>query len=453
MKKPASTFLCQTCGYASPKWLGRCPDCNSWNTLVEESLESPGKGWSWISPSAAEATPITAIRHEEAPRQPTRLGELDRVLGGGVVPGSLVLIGGDPGIGKSTLLLQALDRVALGDRRVLYVSGEESPAQIKLRGERLGVASQALLILSEISLEAILKTALDLRPAVMAIDSIQTVHTEELSSAPGSVGQLRECAGRLMTFAKRSGIPIFLIGHVTKDGAIAGPRVLEHMVDTVLYFEGEKGHSYRILRAVKNRFGSTHEIGVFDMRSEGLVEVSNPSAFFLAEKHDPVSGSVVVGSTEGTRPLLVEVQALVGSSALAMPRRMAVGVDPNRLSLLLAVLDKVVGVHLHGNDVFVNVVGGLRLEEPGIDLGVVAAVVSSFREKPVDVKTVFCGEVGLGGEVRTVRRSDAMIREAAALGFSRAIVPAGDDSLSGVVGGLEIVAVRSVSDLLDVVFR
>ncbi|MDH5669262.1 MAG: DNA repair protein RadA, partial [Nitrospira sp.] len=405
--KTKVSFSCQSCGYQSPRWLGRCPDCGGWNTMKEERQEAVGKGRPVaMKMHSARATPIGEIEVVGEDRRLTQIGEFDRVLGGGVIPGSVILIGGDPGIGKTTLLLQALPRLASKNEPVLYVSGEESPRQIKMRGQRLGIEHPDLLILSETSLEKILKTIQELQPAAVVVDSIQTVYTEQITSAPGSISQVQEVAGQLMWFAKRAGVPVFIIGHVTKEGAIAGPRLLEHIVDTVLYFEGDKGHSYRILRAVKNRFGSTNEIGVFEMKDAGLEEVDNPSELFLAGRPERSTGSVVVSSLEGTRPILVELQALVSSTSYAMPKRMANGMELNRVSLLLAVMEKRLGLHLSGQDVYVNVVGGLRIDEPAIDLGIVAAVTSSLREVPVEPSLLILGEVGLGGEVRAVSHAE-----------------------------------------------
>jgi len=450
--KSKVSFSCQACGYQSPRWLGRCPDCAGWNTMKEERQEPTGKG----RPIAMRTMPVRATSIGEIEvvgedRRLTRIGEFDRVLGGGVIPGSVVLIGGDPGIGKTTLLLQALPRLASRSEPVLYVSGEESPRQIKMRGQRLGVDHQGLLILSETSLEKILKEVQDVQPAAMVVDSIQTVYTEQLTSAPGSISQVQEVAGQLMWFAKRAGVPVFIIGHVTKEGAIAGPRLLEHIVDTVLYFEGDKSHSYRILRAVKNRFGSTNEIGVFEMKDAGLEEVGNPSELFLAERPERSTGSVVVSSLEGTRPILVELQALVSSTSYAMPKRMVNGVELNRVSLLLAVMEKRLGVHLSGQDVYVNVVGGLRIDEPAIDLGIVAAVMSSLREVPVESGLLILGEVGLGGEVRAVSQAEVRIREAAKMGFKRCLLPERNVLKLEPIEGMELIGIQEVQEALDVV--
>jgi DNA repair protein RadA/Sms len=373
------------------------------------------------------------------------------VLGGGVVQGSVMLIGGDPGIGKTTLLLQALPLLAAPGEQVLYVSGEESPRQIKMRGQRLGIDGKHLLILGETSLEQILKAIQEIQPAAVVVDSIQTVYTEQLTSAPGSISQVQEVAGQLMWFAKRSNVPVFIIGHVTKEGAIAGPRLLEHIVDTVLYFEGDKSHSFRILRAVKNRFGSTNEIGVFEMKDGGLEEVSNPSELFLAERPQRSTGSVVVSSLEGTRPILVELQALVSGTNYPMPKRMANGVEPNRLSLLLAVMEKRLGMHLSGQDVYVNVVGGIHIDEPAIDLGIVAAVTSSLRESPIDFTTLVMGEVGLGGEVRAISQAELRIREAAKMGFKRCLLPERNVAKLEPVEGIELIGIHEVGDALDAV--
>jgi DNA repair protein RadA/Sms len=385
----------------------------------------------------------------------TGIGELDRVLGGGIVAGSVVLIGGDPGIGKSTLVLQMLRQVSELRGRALYVSGEESPAQIKMRAQRLGVKADNLYILAETSLDEITRAADELQPQALVVDSVQTVFTSELPSAPGSVGQVREVSGRLMLYAKRTGIPTFLIGHVTKDGAIAGPRVLEHIVDTVLYFEGDRGHAFRILRAVKNRFGSTNEIGVFEMKESGLAEVANPSELFLAERPKDATGSVVVSSLEGTRPILAELQALVTPTKMTMPRRTSIGVDYNRVSLLIAVLEKRVGMHLMGMDVFVNVVGGLKIDEPAVDLGIIAAVASSFREKPIDADTVVMGEVGLAGEVRAISQAELRLKDAAKLGFTRCVLPAANveklDKAAG-LGKMQLLGVRTVDEAMERLF-
>ncbi|KXK02273.1 MAG: DNA recombination protein RadA [Nitrospira sp. OLB3] len=450
--KTKTTFSCQACGYQAPRWLGRCPDCSGWNTFKEERVVSPQKGRPLAgNVTAATPVPITDIEIVGEPRSSTGLAEFDRVLGGGIVPGSVILIGGDPGIGKTTLLLQALPRLAGTSDQVLYVSGEESTRQIKMRCERLGIVDKALLILGETSLEQILRAIQDVKPVAVVVDSIQTVYTEQITSAPGSISQVQEVAGQLMWFAKRSNVPVFIIGHVTKEGAIAGPRLLEHIVDTVLYFEGDKSHSYRILRAVKNRFGSTNEIGMFEMKEGGLEEIDNPSELFLAERPQRTTGSVVVSSLEGTRPILVELQALVSATSYAMPKRMANGVEPNRLSLLLAVMEKRLGMHLSGQDVYINVVGGIHIDEPAIDLGIVTAVTSSLREQPIDFATLVMGEVGLGGEVRAISQAELRIREAAKMGFKRCLLPERNVAKLEPIEGIELIGVHEVGDALDAV--
>jgi DNA repair protein RadA/Sms len=457
MKTPKSktVYACQSCGTQSPRWMGKCPDCGQWNTMVEERVEKPKDPGSAKRRGGSEPLLLGDIQARDEDRFVTKINELDRVLGGGIVAGSVVLIGGDPGIGKSTLVLQMLRQVSELKGKALYVTGEESPSQIKMRAQRLGVQAGNLYVLAETSLEDIIHAADGLQPQVIVVDSVQTVFTSELPSAPGSVGQVREVSGRLMVHAKRSGIPTFLIGHVTKDGAIAGPRVLEHIVDTVLYFEGDRGHAFRILRAVKNRFGSTNEIGVFEMKESGLAEVANPSEIFLAERPADATGSVVVSSLEGTRPILAELQALVAPSKLAMPRRTCIGVDYNRVSLLLAVLEKRVGMHLMGMDVFVNIVGGLKIDEPAVDLGVISAVASSFREKPVNAGTVIMGEVGLAGEVRAISQAEARLKDAAKLGFTRCILPAVNveklDTSAG-LKNMELLGVRSVEEAMERLF-
>jgi DNA repair protein RadA/Sms len=421
--------------------------------MKEERLAPTSQGrlaTAWAEPS--RATPIDQIEAAGENHLKTGIEELDRVLGGGVVPGSVVLIGGDPGIGKSTLLLQALPKLVSGSEQVLYVSGEESPRQIKMRGQRLGVYHPALHILAETSLEEILKTIQDLRPSAIVVDSIQTVYTDQITSAPGSISQVQEVAAQLLGFAKRSGVPVFIIGHVTKEGAIAGPRLLEHIVDTVLYFEGDKGHSYRILRAVKNRFGSTNEIGVFEMKEGGLEEVTNPSELFLAERPEKSTGSVVVSSLEGSRPILVELQALVSPTGYSLPKRMANGVEVNRVSLLLAVMEKRLGLYLSGQDVYVNVVGGMQVDEPAIDLGIAVAVTSSLRERPVDHRTVVLGEMGLGGEIRAVTQAGLRIREASKMGFRRCLLPSRNLAKLEPVADMELVGIREVGEALDAVF-
>jgi DNA repair protein RadA/Sms len=407
-----------------------------------------------LGESRSAAQPIGAVETTTSTRYRSRIGELDRVLGGGVVPGSVVLIGGDPGIGKSTLVLQALAALAQ-DATALYVSGEESPQQIRLRADRLGIGSasgERLLVLAETALERIVAQAKKIAPAVLAVDSIQTVFTERLGSAPGSIAQVRESAGQLVLLSKARNLATVLVGHVTKEGTFAGPRVLEHMVDTVLYFEGDRGHSFRILRAVKNRFGSTNEIGVFAMRETGLQPVSNPSELFLAERPVEVPGSVVTATLEGTRPILVEVQALVSPTALGTPRRTTLGIDPNRVALLIAVLEKKMGLHLFGHDVFVNVAGGIRVVEPASDLGVVAAVASSFLDKPIDARGLLIGEVGLAGEVRAISQADVRVREAIKLGFSRCILPESSRRQLPPFEGVELHGVTSLNDAWDLLF-
>ena len=438
-------YQCQSCGYTSPKWLGKCPDCGEWNSFVEEERVVKLK-----KQKTAEPLALSDISASKGARYSTGIKELDRTLGGGVVNGSVVLIGGDPGIGKSTIILQALKGLSdLG--KVLYVSGEESPEQVKLRAERLQIASDRIILLPETSLEGIITVAQNIDPQVMVIDSIQTIFSLELTSAPGSVSQIRECATKLMFFAKKYAVPLFIIGHVTKEGAIAGPKVLEHIVDTVLYFEGDKGNPFRILRTVKNRFGSTNEIGVFEMQESGLKEVDNPSQLFLSERPINVPGSVVTVSLEGTRPLLVEIQALVTTSNFGVPRRTALGVDYNRVNLLIAVLDKRLGMHLGGMDIFVNIVGGLKIDEPAIDMGIIAAIASSYKNNIIGAGTFTFGEVGLSGEVRAISQAETRIKEAAKLGFSKGVVPV--SSAQRVEGhGIEIIGVKNVEEAIEILF-
>ncbi|NJD39268.1 MAG: DNA repair protein RadA [Geobacter sp.] len=442
-----TVFSCSQCGCQSPKWLGKCPDCGVWNSMAEELKPGATKGAGLHGQGRNQALPIGEVPPQAEARFSCGIGELDRVLGGGLVPGSLVLIGGDPGIGKSTLLLQAMHHLA-AEGAVLYVSGEESAAQTRLRGERLGVSGRPLLVLAENSLEEIVVQVEKIRPRAVVVDSIQTVWTHSLESAPGSGSQVRESAGKLMLLAKGSGIPIFIVGHVTKDGAIAGPRVLEHMVDTVLYFEGDRGHPYRILRAVKNRFGSTNEIGVFEMKSGGLAEVANPSELFLSERPLDAPGSVVTASLEGSRTLLVEVQALVTPSNYGTPRRTTIGADSNRLALLVAVLEKKAGLHLGGQDIFLNVAGGARLTEPAADLAMLLAVASSHLDRPVPANAVVFGEVGLAGEVRAITQPEPRISEAGKLGFEQCLLPEGNlRRLAG--GSIALQGVSTVQEALE----
>jgi DNA repair protein RadA/Sms len=456
MSKTKSVFACQACGHHTTKWLGRCPDCGAWNTIVEEPQVATRRVRQQLTPQTPLPLPLTEVTRSGEERLLTGIGELDRVLGGGVVSGSLVLIGGEPGAGKSTLLLQAVSGLShrLADdpsgNVVLYVSGEESASQLRMRSDRLDANTPQVYILTETSVELIREQVTRLQPRVLVIDSIQTVFTADITSAPGSVSQVRESTAQLMALAKPLNMPMFIIGHVTKEGAIAGPRVLEHMVDTVLYFEGERHHVYRILRAVKNRFGPTNEIGVFEMRQAGLVEVGNPSELFLAERPLHASGSVVVASLEGTRPLLVELQALGSPSGFGAPRRVANGVDYQRLALLLAVLEKRLNLPVQAHDVYVNVVGGLRLDEPAIDLGVVVAVASSLREVPLDPHLVVFGEVGLTGEVRAVTQVEARLREAAKLGFRRCLLPQANCQPAPPTTGLELCGVSTVAEALQV---
>ena len=449
MAREKRKFVCQECGYTTPKTLGRCPNCKSWQSFAEELetliTSSRHRG---IGQTSREPEPISEITASEVERHLTGMSEFDRVLGGGIVPGSVVLIGGDPGIGKSTLLLQASNALSRKYGDVLYVSGEESVNQTKLRATRLSVASDTLYVLCENNLEEIEKHIEAQKPKVVIIDSIQSVYLSSIQSAPGSVTQIRECAGHLLICAKNRNIPVFLVGHVTKEGIIAGPRVLEHMVDTVLYFEGERHHIYRILRAIKNRFGSTNEIGIFEMRSTGLIDVMNPSEIFLSNREEQVSGSVVVSSMEGTRPLLMEVQALVVPTNYGNPRNTTTGVDRQRIALLIAVLNKRVGINVADSDVFVNVTGGLRVDEPGIDLGVLMAICSSHRDMPIDRKTVMVGEVGLGGEIRPVTHVDRRIREAAKLGFTRMMFPEYNRKGLDIDADIELVGVSDVYDSL-----
>ena len=451
MAKIKTIFSCQSCGYQSFKWLGKCPECGEWNTLVEEVISPPDTPYSSLELPYEKSSPQTLNQIEltQEERLLTTIGEFDRVLGGGIVPGSVILIGGDPGIGKSTLLLQALNKLSANGKKVLYVSGEESVRQTKMRAERLGVSSLNLFVHAENSLETIIKGIMDVKPMAVVIDSIQTIFMTDLQSAPGTVSQVRESSGRLIFLAKKTGIPIFLVGHVTKEGAIAGPRVLEHMVDTVLYFEGDRGHPYRILRSVKNRFGSTNEIGVFEMKDSGLEEILNPSEFFLAERPVNVSGSVVIACIEGSRPLLIELQALASYTSFGVPRRTSLGVDYNRVSLLVAVLEKKADLSFLNQDIFVNVAGGIRVDEPAVDLGIIMALASSFRNRPLDPRMVVFGEVGLTGEVRAISQAERRVKEASKMGFSRCLMPKNNVSQLSSDSNLECIGVDSIEKALD----
>ncbi|HMM23148.1 MAG TPA: DNA repair protein RadA [Selenomonadales bacterium] len=450
MSKTKIRYVCQECGADSPKWLGRCPGCGAWNTMVEELATKPAAGGHLLPP--AKPRPVSQVDGGSVPRLTTGIEEFDRVLGGGIVPGSLILIGGDPGIGKSTLLLQVAGAVSRGGGPVLYVTGEESAAQIRLRAERLDKINDHLLIMTETNLDAIIAEATAGKPALMVVDSIQTMYTPDIPSAPGSVGQVRESTGKLLRFAKECDVPVVIIGHVTKEGNIAGPRLLEHMVDVVLYFEGERNYAFRVLRAMKNRFGSTTESGLFGMEESGLTQVKNPSLLLLSERPQGAPGSIVLACLEGARPLLIEIQALVSTTCFGMPRRMAAGFDYNRLILLMAVLEKRVGLMLGNQDAYVNAVGGIRIDEPAADLAVCLALASSFRNLAVDPHTVATGEVGLTGEVRMVSRIDLRVREAAALGFRRIVIPAGNLSgLKSRQAGLEIIGVSNVVEAMEAV--
>ncbi len=455
MKKSAKIiYCCQTCGYQTPKWMGKCPDCGTWDSIIEErptaaTLHDVKRSRSNLQ---LEPVAIDSIELEKENRLFTRMQELDRTLGGGLVPGTLILVGGDPGIGKSTLMLQALYGLANQGLKVLYVSGEESQQQIRLRSQRLGTVSPGLLVVSEVDMDLILANITSEPPQVVVIDSIQTMYNAELTSAPGSVSQVRESAVRLMLMAKKTGIPVFLVGHVTKDGAIAGPKLLEHMVDTVLYFEGDRNHIFRILRAVKNRFGSTNEIGVFEMRDQGLDEVANPSAVFLSERPANAPGSAVTASLEGTRPILVELQALASSTSFGTPRRTILGLDPNRVALLAAVMEKQLGMHLMGYDIFMNVAGGVKVVEPAVDMAIVSAIASSFLDKPISGATVVLGEVGLTGEVRAVGQIDTRVAEAKKMGFKRCLVPDGNMKRIRHMDGITVSGIKTVSEAAEMLF-
>lgn len=452
--KSTTVFFCQNCGFESSKWMGQCPGCKEWNTFVEEvvstaslknGVKSVGRG------ENSKPSILSEIEIKQEDKFKTDMKELDRVLGGGIVQGSLVLVGGDPGIGKSTLLLQMCKKIADKERKVLYVSGEESLAQIKMRADRIGKFNKNMFLLCETNLNMISETVIREAPQVVIIDSIQTMFNEEVNSAPGSVSQVRESTGVLLNLAKKQNVAIFIVGHVTKEGTVAGPRVLEHMVDTVLYFEGDRHASYRILRGVKNRFGSTNEIGVFEMREEGLVEVSNPSEYMLDGKQEDSSGSVVTCAMEGTRPLLLELQALVCQTNFPMPRRQTTGTDFNRVNLLLAVMEKRCNLALSGCDVYVNIAGGMKVTEPSLDLAIILAVLSSFKNKPIPGKTIAFGEVGLGGEIRSVSMASQRVQEAAKLGFDTCIMP--KVSLKGMekTEGIKVIGLENISDLIKLV--
>lgn len=451
MAKLKSKYVCQKCGYESVKWLGKCPSCNEWNTFVEEIYEN--KRGRIISQEIVEAKleKLSDVKIEKEERITSNITELDRVLGGGLVNGSLTLIGGDPGIGKSTLLIQVANNISCKGLKVLYVSGEESSKQIKLRSDRLSVKAQELYILSETNMEIINNVIEKSNPDILIIDSIQTVYNPNIESAPGSVSQVREVTSNLMKLAKSREMATLIVGHVTKEGSIAGPRVLEHMVDTVLYFEGERYHTYRVLRGVKNRFGSTNEIGVFEMRDVGLVQISNPSEMLLAGRPTNTAGSVVVPCIEGTRPMLVEIQALVSYTAFGMPRRVATGIDYNRAVLMMAVLEKKAGLQMQNFDSYINIVGGLQTKEPAIDLGIICSIASSFKDKEIDSKTVVMGEVGLTGEIRTISFIEQRLQEAAKMGFRIAIIPKSNLKGLAKISNMKVIGVGNIIEALDIV--
>lgn len=452
--KQKTTFFCKECGFESPKWLGQCPGCKEWDSFVEEPVVKTAAGRSVTVTEHREPSKLSEIVTNDEVRTLTGIGELDRVLGGGIVTGSLVLVGGDPGIGKSTLLLQMCKQLAEAGKDVLYVSGEESVKQIKMRADRLGTFQEELFLLSETDLDIVTEVIGRKKPEIVIIDSIQTMYREEIGSAPGSVSQVRETTSTLMRLAKSLPVSIFIVGHVTKEGVVAGPRVLEHMVDTVLYFEGDGGASYRFLRGVKNRFGSTDEIGVFEMRGNGLVEVPNPSEYMLAGKPKQAPGSIVVCSIEGTRPILIEVQALVCQTNFNMPRRTSTGTDYNRVNLLMAVIEKRMGVRMGDCDAYINVAGGMRIHEPALDLGIILALLTSYRNQSLDDETICFGEVGLAGEVRAVNMAEQRVLEAAKLGFKRCILPKVNCRQLALTKeqtrGLELVGIESIHELLEV---
>jgi DNA repair protein RadA/Sms len=454
-KQPTTIYACQNCGSQQRKWLGQCPDCGEWNTLVEERFvgaRTPSSGLSWRSTSRTAASAFQDVEAQDDARTESGIDELDRVLGGGIVPGSLVLIGGAPGIGKSTIVMQMADRLGRNGTKVLYVSGEESERQIKMRGERLGVEATNLFLLPETNLQAVLAETEKMRPDFLIVDSIQTVFSDRIDSAPGSVSQVREVAAEFMQFAKQTSTPVFLTGHVTKEGSIAGPKTLEHIVDTVLYFEGDRHHNHRIIRATKNRFGAANEIGVFEMTNTGLVPVGNPSELFLQERPDNATGSVVTVCMEGTRPMLVEIQALVSSTKFGSGRRMTQGFDQNRTALLIAVMEKRLGMQLAGDDVFINVAGGIEIDEPAADLGVAAAIASSFRNLQVPPETAVFGEIGLTGEVRGVLQAQARAREAQTLGFKKLILPESNKKGLEKLLGIRVVGVKNLDQAIDELF-
>lgn len=454
MAKLKTSFACQNCGYITPKWMGKCPECGSWSSFVEEIVDvAPTKGKESINVNTDRPRKLKEVEIISEDRYSTDISELDIVLGGGIVRGSLVLVGGDPGIGKSTILLQVANNVGLKDKTVLYVSGEESVKQTKLRADRLGVDSERLYILAENNMDVVIKHVEELKPDLLIVDSIQTVYNPEVTSSPGSVSQVREVTNLLMKVSKGIGVATFIVGHVTKSGSIAGPKVLEHMVDTVLYFEGEKFNIYRILRAVKNRFGSTNEIGIFEMTGRGLIEVQNPSKLFLTNKEKPVAGSSIVCTIEGSRPVMVEIQALVSQSNFGTPRRMAAGVDYNKVVMLMAVLEKRVGLMLHDQDGYVNVVGGMDINEPAVDLGVVCAIASSFRNRIIQSDFVVFGEVGLTGEVRPVNHIQQRLNESHKLGFKNCIVPKGNVEAVDIPGNLNVYGVSNIEEAFAIMFK
>ena len=450
MAKNKTVFVCSGCGYESPKWMGKCPACNEWNSFYEEKVVASSNSKLSSKKEISKPIELNKIEGKSESKISTGFNELDRVLGGGLVNGSLILLGGEPGIGKSTLILQICNKIKT-DGKVLYISGEESGEQIKLRADRLGVKNDNLLFLSETNIENIEENILSINPKLVIIDSIQTMFSEDITSAPGSVSQVREITAKIMRTCKENGVTTILIGHVTKDGNIAGPRVLEHMVDTVLYLEGERYFAYRMLRGVKNRFGSTNEIGMFEMQSEGLVEITDPSKVLISERDENPAGSVIIASMEGTRPLLVEFQALTTPTVFGMPRRTANGIDYNRLAVLIAVLEKKVGINLGNQDVYLNVVSGLKINEPAIDLGIIAATVSSFKNISIDKTTVVLGEVGLTGEIRSVNLIDKRLKEAEKLGFKKCIIPESNRKLLKENYKLDIIGVKNINEAMKAI--